>query len=395
MCLQVCLQLNYRVQHRLSSVSPNTQRSNFWQKIRKTNALKNSPLPPKKTPVSCKGSASPISSKNWLRGLRIKLLIRVKWWSAAHFCPRTCKWLYTFAGVAGACRDLNCRLQREAWRRCFGSMWGVMCNSATWAETAKIVRNYSTEVICKSFVRTQEPKVTPRQFLWCIAYVTAPKTNCQEIRWCCSVIIWDRGCSSSSSWSSSPSSLSSFSSVSSSPSLPSLLVSKLPFSHHGVLSFLSPCLFLVEFSFSIFSSLSGGVGGAIKRDLAKIIQKGYIWLLDEIPNIANMFRHFWMWVQAKQKTQIWPSKQQNMKTLKNQILVATIRVNGMNVFTWTIRFLTVSSKPCLETLPHRILQTPLAGDCLGALWGVKPCLANRVWRHSPAKFSRHHLLDTV
>ena len=25
----------------------------------------------------------------------------------------------------------------------------------------------------------------------------------------------------------------------------------------------------------------------------------------------------------------------------------------------------------------------------------KPCLANRVWRHSPAKFSRHHLLDIV
>ena len=28
--------------------------------------------------------------------------------------------------------------------------------------------------------------------------------------------------------------------------------------------------------------------------------------------------------------------------------------------------LTVSSKPCLEMLPHSILQTPLSGHCLGA-----------------------------
>ena len=27
--------------------------------------------------------------------------------------------------------------------------------------------------------------------------------------------------------------------------------------------------------------------------------------------------------------------------------------------------------------------------------GGKPCLANRIWRHSPAKFSRTHLLDIV
>ena len=45
--------------------------------------------------------------------------------------------------------------------------------------------------------------------------------------------------------------------------------------------------------------------------------------------------------------------------------------------------------------PHSILQTPLAGHRLGAFWGVKACLANHVWRHSPAIFSRHHLLDTV
>ena len=40
-------------------------------------------------------------------------------------------------------------------------------------------------------------------------------------------------------------------------------------------------------------------------------------------------------------------------------------------------FSTVSSKPCLEVLPYSILQTPLTGHCLGALWRVKPCLANR------------------
>ena len=36
-------------------------------------------------------------------------------------------------------------------------------------------------------------------------------------------------------------------------------------------------------------------------------------------------------------------------------------------------FLTVSSRPCLETSPHSILRTPFAGHCLGALWGGKPC----------------------
>ena len=35
-------------------------------------------------------------------------------------------------------------------------------------------------------------------------------------------------------------------------------------------------------------------------------------------------------------------------------------------------FLTVSSRPCLETSPHSILRTPFAGHCLGALWGGKP-----------------------
>ena len=49
-------------------------------------------------------------------------------------------------------------------------------------------------------------------------------------------------------------------------------------------------------------------------------------------------------------------------------------------------FLTVSSRPCLETSPHGILQTPFAGHCLGDLWGGKPCPAelsegvNRVFR---------------
>ena len=38
-------------------------------------------------------------------------------------------------------------------------------------------------------------------------------------------------------------------------------------------------------------------------------------------------------------------------------------------------FLTVSSRPCLETSPHSILRTPFAGHCLGALWGGKQCPA--------------------
>ena len=70
-----------------------------------------------------------------------------------------------------------------------------------------------------------------------------------------------------------------------------------------------------------------------------------------------------------------------------------------NVTNWTksnvansMCFSTVFSKPCSDALPHSILQTPFIGHCLGALGGVKPSLANRVWRHSPAVFSRHHLL---
>ena len=49
-------------------------------------------------------------------------------------------------------------------------------------------------------------------------------------------------------------------------------------------------------------------------------------------------------------------------------------------------FLTVSSRPCMETNPHSSLRTPFAGHCLGALWGGKPCPAelseglNRVLR---------------
>ena len=46
-------------------------------------------------------------------------------------------------------------------------------------------------------------------------------------------------------------------------------------------------------------------------------------------------------------------------------------------------FLTVSSKPCLETSPHSILRAPFAGHCLGALWRGKPCpteLSERVNR---------------
>ena len=49
-------------------------------------------------------------------------------------------------------------------------------------------------------------------------------------------------------------------------------------------------------------------------------------------------------------------------------------------------FLTVSSRPCLETNVYSILRTPFAGHCLGALWGGKLCPAelsegvNRVFR---------------
>ena len=67
-------------------------------------------------------------------------------------------------------------------------------------------------------------------------------------------------------------------------------------------------------------------------------------------------------------------------------------------------FLTVSSRPCLETSPHSILRTPFAGHCLGGLRGGKPCpaelseggkpcLSNPVWRHSPPD-SAGHCLDT-
>ena len=51
-----------------------------------------------------------------------------------------------------------------------------------------------------------------------------------------------------------------------------------------------------------------------------------------------------------------------------------------------------SSKLCLETRRHSMLQTPFAGHCLSVSWGGKARLANGVWRHSPANFSRHHLL---
>ena len=53
---------------------------------------------------------------------------------------------------------------------------------------------------------------------------------------------------------------------------------------------------------------------------------------------------------------------------------------------YTMCFLTVSSRPCLETNPHSTLRTPFAGHCLGALRGGKPCPAelsegvNRVLR---------------
>ena len=42
-----------------------------------------------------------------------------------------------------------------------------------------------------------------------------------------------------------------------------------------------------------------------------------------------------------------------------------------------------------------ISERRVIGHCLGALWGQKLCLANHVWRHCPAKISRHHLLDAV
>ena len=69
-------------------------------------------------------------------------------------------------------------------------------------------------------------------------------------------------------------------------------------------------------------------------------------------------------------------------------------------------FLTVSSRPCLETSPHSILRTPFAGHCVGALWGCEPCPAelsegvNRVLRALSGDpplpiLSRHHLPDTV
>ena len=37
--------------------------------------------------------------------------------SAAHFRPGAFRGLYTPSRVAGACRDLNCRLLHETWRR--------------------------------------------------------------------------------------------------------------------------------------------------------------------------------------------------------------------------------------------------------------------------------------
>ena len=62
-------------------------------------------------------------------------------------------------------------------------------------------------------------------------------------------------------------------------------------------------------------------------------------------------------------------------------------------------FLSVSSRPCLETSPHSIFRTPFAGHYLGALCGGKPCPAelsegvSRVFRTlSLFRYTWHSLL---
>ena len=70
-----------------------------------------------------------------------------------------------------------------------GSMWGVTCNSATWAETARIARNDSTEVICKSFVWTQDPKSFQDSLCDVLFTLQRPKRIAQQTRWCCSVAV--------------------------------------------------------------------------------------------------------------------------------------------------------------------------------------------------------------
>ena len=70
------------------------------------------------------------------------------------------------------------------------------------------------------------------------------------------------------------------------------------------------------------------------------------------------------------------------------------------MFEWwrTMCFLTMSSKPCLETHPHRILETPLIGHRLGALWGVivssRPCLQMLPCNSLQTK-SAGHCLDAL
>ena len=53
-----------------------------------------------------------------------------------------------------------------------------------------------------------------------------------------------------------------------------------------------------------------------------------------------------------------------------RLLFATFKVRSPNSNwekTSSMCFLTVSSRPCLETSPHSTLRTPFAGHCLGAL----------------------------
>ena len=68
-------------------------------------------------------------------------------------------------------------------------MWVVTCNSVTWAETARIARNDSTEVTCKSFVRIQDPKSFQDSLYDVLLALQRPKRIAQQTRWCCSVAV--------------------------------------------------------------------------------------------------------------------------------------------------------------------------------------------------------------
>ena len=96
----------------------------------------------------------------------------------------------------------------------------------------------------------------------------------------------------------------------------------------------------------------------------------------------------------------WPCPHLPCGWLSVRRLFYADAVRRVNLLTLTFAlysmcFLTVSSRPCLETNPPSTLRTPFAGHCLGALWkgkpcpaelseGGKPCLENPVGRPSPA-----------